>query len=1092
MGPRQDLKLHGHLSPHFPNQGVRATARVESASSVLGVETSSLPSFAIYSSIVEALNVYVSSHFSRDKIEVRGNLPISKPGFANAFCNTGIPTPVLPTKSRCEDFSPAPARPYPNRPIIRPDIDTSTSLQQLELWATSVDLTLGPLVPKEARHKVLSLLYHYRHLNGTDLKDLPCTDLITHRVRITPGTKPRSAKSQKRWPAHTEWWLQKIISDGLQGGVYELTEQANGRLSEWNARAVVVDKVENPKPEDEPRVTFDYSRVMEDLPGTYLELSSKVHDNLSNPHHKCLFVADLKHAYLTIPLHPADRHYFAFTIAGIGQVQPTRMQQGSKSAGFTMTELIYRAFGQLPPPWNELSLLHSSHPDLPPILSFYMDDFFGGFSSLDELYDFLKYHFFPRIEWAKLKLSFKKLKVFESMIKVLGVTHNVGGEVRILNERVAKIAKWPVPTDQTGVRAFLGAISITRRWVKNFAELSRPLTRLTGKVMWRWTEAEQLSFELLKIKCSTKASIHGLDLGQTVHLYTDASGFTAGLVVTQFRKPTEALTSGPESKDVEVPILYDSFVFTPTRRKYSGYKRELYAIVAFVVKYDYLVKHPYKPATVHTDHKPLTHFLGSDDHEGIYGHWAEQLRCLNIVIQYIPGPRNKIADALSRTLFDSEYSANTSVCQIRQELTNRGPKWVWKDGKGGFEAFLNSLNPDYRSEVCKHGTIDGLSVFSLGAIPSTDVSWRKAYEESQWFGNTYKFLRGSLSEVPPGLIPKAYDFRIVGDILWIYHKEVYLPCIPEGKVLQVLREAHDKGGHWAKTGTMAKLRGVSYWPNQSQDVERYIAGCIECARHGPATRSQPLNPVLVTFPFQLLGMDFIGPLPETRSGLTYILNVVCYMSTKVIPFATQTNNSSDTIRCLKKVFSLFRKPQAIYCDRGQHFNNAEVRNFVHGEGINITFSPSGASKSTSMIEISNKLIEQVLRKQGTPNTWDEILDTSAIAVNTRVIGRLVISANDVALGPVQETSALSTTLLALPRRDVRTWVADMDNPIQHTQNARTYLQHISEVHDIVKEATKKSKEAMTRRYDRGVQRIVYHLESLVMLHQKNPGKLQPR
>ncbi len=64
--------------------------------------------------------------------------------------------------------------------------------------------------------------------------------------------------------------------DGIKGGVYELAEPANGRLSPWNARAVIVDKVENPTPEDEPRVTFDYGRVLELLPGTHLELSSKV------------------------------------------------------------------------------------------------------------------------------------------------------------------------------------------------------------------------------------------------------------------------------------------------------------------------------------------------------------------------------------------------------------------------------------------------------------------------------------------------------------------------------------------------------------------------------------------------------------------------------------------------------------------------------------------------------------------------------------------------------------------------------------------------------------------------------------------------
>jgi hypothetical protein len=54
-------------------------------------------------------------------------------------------------------------------------------------------------VPDEtARRAVLSLLYSYRNLNNTDLIDLPTTSLISHKVRLAPGTKSYSVKSQKR------------------------------------------------------------------------------------------------------------------------------------------------------------------------------------------------------------------------------------------------------------------------------------------------------------------------------------------------------------------------------------------------------------------------------------------------------------------------------------------------------------------------------------------------------------------------------------------------------------------------------------------------------------------------------------------------------------------------------------------------------------------------------------------------------------------------------------------------------------------------------------------------------------------------------
>jgi len=97
--------------------------------------------------------------------------------------------------------------------------------------------------------------------------------------------------------------MRKLIYNSLLGGVYELTKPTNSRLSEWNTRAVIVDKVKNPKPSDEPRIIFDYSKVYEDLLGYYLKISSKVHNYLSNPRYSYLFVADLKYTYLIILLY---------------------------------------------------------------------------------------------------------------------------------------------------------------------------------------------------------------------------------------------------------------------------------------------------------------------------------------------------------------------------------------------------------------------------------------------------------------------------------------------------------------------------------------------------------------------------------------------------------------------------------------------------------------------------------------------------------------------------------------------------------------------------------------------------------------------
>lgn len=101
----------------------------------------------------------------------------------------------------------------------------------------------------------------------------------------------------------------------------------------------------------------------------------------------------------------------------------------------------------------EPSLLHFDDPARPPKLVFYMDDFFGGFKDFDDQYYFLANHFFPRIEWARLRLSFKKLRLFYESIRALGVVHKAGGFVQILEDRIAKIMQWRPPSDPSGVRA---------------------------------------------------------------------------------------------------------------------------------------------------------------------------------------------------------------------------------------------------------------------------------------------------------------------------------------------------------------------------------------------------------------------------------------------------------------------------------------------------------------------------------------------------------------------------------------------------------------------------------------------------------------
>lgn len=197
----------------------------------------------------------------------------------------------------------------------------------------------------------------------------------------------------------------------------------------------------------------------------------------------------------------------------------------------------------------------------------------------------------------------------------------------------------------------MGTIGITHKWIPNFSEIGRLLTRLTGKMDWRWTASEQLALDILRIKCATVTIMYDYNYSLHVYFYTNVSKYECELIITQFQtSKTGSRIEGENPNPVEVSILYDFIIFNSSERRY----RELCALIKFVVKYEYFCKHPRNKTIIHTDQKTLIQFLRADIHEGIYGHWTNKLRRLNLEIVHISERRNKVADDLSRILFHDE------------------------------------------------------------------------------------------------------------------------------------------------------------------------------------------------------------------------------------------------------------------------------------------------------------------------------------------------------------------------------------------------------------------------------------------------------
>jgi hypothetical protein len=107
-------------------------------------------------------------------------------------------------------------------------------------------------------------------------------------------------------------------------------------------------------------------------------------------------------------------------------------------------------------------------------------------------------------------------------------------------------------------------------------------------------------------------------------------------------------------------------------------------------------------------------------------------------------------------------------------------------------------------------------------------------------------------------------------------------CIPQNEYQKIISFCHDHacGGHFSSKKTAAKiLQSGFYWPTIFRDAHAYCSACEKCQKLGSIGRRNmmPLNPILIVELFNVWGIDFMGPFPNSYRYL-FILVAVDYVS----------------------------------------------------------------------------------------------------------------------------------------------------------------------------------------------------------------------
>ena len=496
-------------------------------------------------------------------------------------------------------------------------------------------------------------------------------------------------------------------------------------------------------------------------------------------------------------------------------------------------------------------------------------------------------------------------------------------------QKISAVQDWPLPRNKQQVQSFLGFVNYYRRFIKDCSLLAKPLTELTKNVTFEWSSEQSKAFESLKNALTNAPVLRTFNSSLPTFVTTDASQYALGAVLEQ------------EENKTKRPVAFASRTLNNAEQNYAAHERELLAIVD-TLKWWRVYLHGIF-FTVHTDHYPLRYLETQDHLSPRQVRWLERLVDFDFKIIPISGKSNIVADALSRRPQDvpSTDHRNKSLLQ----------------------------------EVMSSTNIESNALSTVSIDPFDLVGLAQEYEKDETFKAQYKE-------------PKK-PFERQGMLL-LRNQKI---CVPEGKFrVKLMHDYHctPNTGHLRITKTIHRISPKFYWKGLRSDILKYVRSC-QCQRakasnQKPAGFLKPLEPPKTKW--TQVTMDFITPLPTSRSGNNGVLTVVDRLSKMIRIIATKPNiNAPETAQLYKdNVYRHHGIPEKIICDRDSIFMSKFWKTLFQMLGTKISPSSAYHPQTDGQSEIMNRKIEEMIRSfvNFDKSDWDKYLVDFEVAYNSSV------------------------------------------------------------------------------------------------------------
>jgi hypothetical protein len=458
-------------------------------------------------------------------------------------------------------------------------------------------------ITEEQKRRFDDLIKRNEDIFAKDENDFGRTGIIKYTID-TGDAKPIKQRAYRAGLKDRER-IKEEIDRLLEKGAIRKSN------SPWASPVVIV-----PKKNGKRRVCIDYRKINKVTRKDNHPLP-RIDDMLDTFQKSEWFTSlDLVSGYFQVEMEERDIEKTAF-ITNEGLYEYTVMPFGLCNAPATFQRMMHMVLGDL---------IYTKAPVYIDDVNVHSKTFEQHLQDLEEVFD--------RIRKANLKLSLEKCHFCFQEIKFLGYIVGKDG-IKVDMEKIEKVQKFPRPGNVSELRSFVGLASYFRRFVKDFSKIVKPLTELFQKDKnYEWKERQEKSFEELKRKLTEAPILIYPDFDKIFTLYTDASGYALGCVLSQ------------EDKDgKERVVAYASRSLTKAEQNYATTEKECLAVIWGVEKFHhYLYGRKFR---IVTDHIALK-WLQTSELKGRRARWVLRLQPYDYEIIYKQGRKHQNADALSR------------------------------------------------------------------------------------------------------------------------------------------------------------------------------------------------------------------------------------------------------------------------------------------------------------------------------------------------------------------------------------------------------------------------------------------------------------